>query len=209
MSFLKHLLPAWNRDVSNKTKTNDAILASFDKELTATEQEAIQSKIQSSLKTSGGEWLDTYGAWFGLPRKELEEDEDYRARIIRYVLVRKGTIPAIIVAIRDFLDDYTSHIEIYEPFNNVFMLNRSLLNGEDHLMGEYYTFAVIDIKMTDSFPLGLVDIINEFKPAGVRVVLTPFSQGEVDTSSVIDIDTLINSTEGLGSMFEVILGKKE
>jgi hypothetical protein len=172
MSFLKHLFPTWKRGLEDKTKANAAILAAIDRELTDTEQATIQSKLLLSLDTSSGEWLDQYGNLFGVLRKDGEQDEDYRQRIINYVLLHRGTIPAIKDAIREFLQDYESEIEIYEPYTNVFMLNKSKLNGEDHLLGHYYTVAVIDIKFSRPFPAGIIDVINEFKPAGVTVHLT-------------------------------------
>jgi hypothetical protein len=172
MSFLKHLLPAWKTNLEDKTKANAAILASLDTELTAAEQETISSKLMLSLETATGEWLDQYGKTFGLIRQDNESDEAYRIRIIDFVLLRRGTIPAIKDAIRAFLQDYESNIEIYEPYTNVFILNQSKLNGNDHLLGTYYTVAVIDINISRPFPAGIMDIINEFKPAGVKVHLT-------------------------------------
>jgi hypothetical protein len=172
MSFLRHLLPAWKRGIENNNKANAAILAAIDKELKDTEKESIKSKLLMSLNTASEEWLDQYGKLFGVLRREGEEDDTYRNRIISYVLLKRGTIPAIKAAIRDFLNDYESYIEIYEPYKNIFTLNKSKLNGEDHFLGEYYTVAVIDIKLSRPFPIGIIDVINEFKPAGVTFRLT-------------------------------------
>ncbi|QIA28512.1 baseplate protein [Phage f2b1] len=172
MSFLKHLLPAWKRGIEDKRRANAAILAAVDRELKDSEAEAIKGKLLMALDTSSGEWLDQYGRIFGLLRRDNEEDDAYRSRIISYVKLRRGTIPAIKAAIQDFLQDYDSYIEIYEPYKNVFTLNKSKLNGADHLLGKYYTVAVIDIKISRPFPIGLVDVINEFKPAGVSFRLT-------------------------------------
>jgi len=172
MSFLRHLLPAWKRGIEDKRRANAAILAAIDRELKDTEKETIQSKLLMSLNTSEDEWLDQYGNLFGVLRKEGEEDSTYRNRIIAYVLLKRGTIPAIKEAIQAFLGDYGDYIEIYEPYKNVFTLNKSKLNGPDHFLGEYYTVAVIDIRISRPFPAGIVDIINEFKPAGVTFRLT-------------------------------------
>jgi len=172
MSFLKHLLPAWKRGIEDKRRANAAILAALDRELKDSETEAIKGKLLLALDTSSGEWLDQYGRIFGLLRRDSEEDDAYRSRIVSYVKLRRGTIPAIKAAIQDFLQDYDSYIEIYEPYKNVFTLNKSKLNGADHLLGKYYTVAVIDIRISRPFPIGLVDVINEFKPAGVSFRLT-------------------------------------
>lgn len=187
MSFLRHLLPAWKRGIEDKRKANAAILAAIDKELKDSEQEAIKSKLLLSLNTATDEWLDQYGKIFGVLRTDAERDDKYRQRIINYVMLRRGTIPAIRDAIRAFLDDYDSYIEIYEPHTNVFTLNKSKLNGPDHFLGEYYTVAVLDIRISRPFPSGLIDIINEFKPAGVTVRLTYRPSSHNPKAPVIDL----------------------
>jgi hypothetical protein len=169
MSFLKHLLPGWKRSIESKEKANAAILSSLDTELNDTEKETISSKVLMALDSSSGEWLDTYGKLFGVIRPEDETDDVYRNRIKTYITLRRGTLPAIKDAIRAFLNDYTSYIEIYEPYQNVFILNSSHLNGPDHLLGEYYTVAVIDVQFGIPIPEGIIDVINDFKPAGVTV----------------------------------------
>jgi len=169
MSFLKHLLPGWRRSLEDKSKANAAILDALDRELQSTEQDTIETKALMSLDSSSGEWLDQYGKLFGVMRQDNEADADYRQRIKDYMVLRRGSIPAIIDAIRSFLQDYESDIEIYEPYKNVFILGQSKLSGPDHFLGEYYTVAVIDVKFSQPFPEGIIDIINEFKPAGVTV----------------------------------------
>jgi len=158
--------------MEDKTKANAAILDALDRELKDTEAETIETKVLMSLDSSSGEWLDQYGKLFGLLRQDNESDTAYRARIKGYMVLRRGSIPAIIDAIRAFLNDYESVIEIYEPYTNVFILGRSKLSGPDHFLGEYYTVAVIDIKFSQPFPEGIIDVINEFKPAGVTVHLS-------------------------------------
>jgi hypothetical protein len=203
MAFLKHLLPAWKRGIEDKRKANAAILASLDRELKDSEKASIEGRVLMSLNTSSGEWLEQYGKIFGVPRKDDEADGDYRQRIINYVLLRRGTIPAIKDAIREFLQDFDSHIEIYEPFNNVFVLNQSKLNGPDNFLGEYYTVAVMDIKISRPFPVSIVDVINEFKPAGVTVRLTyrPGAYGKnasiIDTESSVEAYTKLSIMNGM------------
>ncbi|AIW03481.1 baseplate protein [Bacillus phage Moonbeam] len=187
MSFLRHLLPAWKRGIEDKRSANAAILAAVDRELKDTEQETIKSKLLMSLNSSEGEWLDQYGKLFGLLRKENETDETYRNRIIAYILLKRGTIPAIKAAIQEFLGDYGDYIEIYEPYKNVFTLNKSKLNGPDHFLGEYYRVAVIDIKISRPFPIGIIDVINEFKPAGVTFRLTYQPNTYNDNAEVVKV----------------------
>ncbi|AGB62785.1 hypothetical protein [Bacillus phage phiAGATE] len=201
MSFLKHLLPAWKISLQNKTTANGAILNAIEQELKDTEREAIKGKLLLALDTATEEWLDYYGKLFGVLRRDNELDDPYRQRIINYVLLRRGTIPAIIAAIREFLNDYDSHIEIYEPYKNVFILNKSKLNGPDHFLGHYYTVAVIDIRISRPFPPGIIDLINEFKPAGVTVRLTYRSGSHNPNAPVIEAGvSLVETSTRLRTM---------
>ncbi|UMO76667.1 Ig-like domain containing protein [Enterococcus phage phiSHEF13] len=151
--------------------TNFAVLNALNYELTQAEQETIASKIQSSLESATDTYLDTWGDWFGVYRKDGWDDEYYRARIIRELLLKRGTVPAIIDALLDFLNDNDAVIQIYEPWRNIFYTNKSKLNGDDHLMGYYYRFAIIDISIDRPFPPEIVEIIKAFKPAGVLFYL--------------------------------------
>lgn len=173
-NFLKHIHPLLRRKKSDKDyeDVNYAIINSLETELTEVEKDTINSKAESSLKTATGEFLDTWGDWFNVVRREGEQDKEYRERIIKYFLLKRGTNNAIIDALRDYLNDYESEITIYEPFKDIFYTNKSDLNGKDHLMGEYYRFAIIDITIGRRFPLDIIEIINQFKPAGVKFYLT-------------------------------------
>uniref|UniRef100_A0AAU6MXG9 Virion structural protein n=1 Tax=Staphylococcus phage 184DA TaxID=3110532 RepID=A0AAU6MXG9_9CAUD len=155
------------------------------------EKDAIESKLQSSLKTSTSEYLDKFGDWFGVYRKTDENDDDYRARIIKYLLLKRGTNNAIIEAIKDYLGKDDIDVSVYEPFKNIFYTNKSHLNGEDRLMGYYYRFAVINVSIGDYFPVEIIDVINEFKPAGVTLYVT------YDGASTIRGGAIIKWLDGL------------
>ena len=168
-NFMKHIHPLLRRERRQglSDDSNYAVLNALDNVLNEAEKDTIKSKIQSSLETATGEYLDHWGDWFGIYRAEGEDDEHYREHIIRHTLLPRGTIQSIIDAIKWFLDDNDANIEIYEPWKNIFYTNKSLLNGEDHLMGYYYRFAIIDITIDRPFPPEIRDIIWAFKPAGV------------------------------------------
>ena len=168
-NFFKNIHPLLRRSRSENKydDTNFAVLNSLNYELTQAEQETIASKIQSSLETATDTYLDTWGDWFGVYRKDGWDDEFYRKRIIRELLLKRGTVPAIIEALVDFLDDNDATIQIYEPWRNIFYTNKSKLNGEDCMMGYYYRFAIIDISIDRPFPPEIVETIKAFKPAGV------------------------------------------
>lgn len=192
-NFLKNLHPLLRRDRDKKDNQdpNFALIDTLNEEMNQVEKDAIESKLQSSLKTATSEYLDKFGDWFGVYRKTDENDDDYRARIIKYLLLKRGTNNAIIEAIKDYLGKDDIDVSVYEPFTNIFYTNKSHLNGEDHLMGYYYTFAVINVSIGDYFPVEIIDVINEFKPAGVTLYVT------YDGASTIRGGTIIKWLDGL------------
>ncbi|ANT44781.1 virion structural protein [Staphylococcus phage vB_SscM-1] len=188
-NFLKNLHPLLRRKKNPKDNedVNYALIKVLNEEMNLIEQDAIESKLQSSLKSSTGTYLDNFGDWFGVYRKKDEDDEKYRARIIKYLLLKRGTNNAIIEAIKDYLEDSNVDVSIYEPFRNIFYTNKSHLNGHDHLMGYYYNFAIINVSIGSYFPMEIVDVINEFKPAGVKFYVTYDGGGTNTGNSVIKV----------------------
>lgn len=185
-SFLKNLHPLLRRkkDKNLNEDINYILLNTLNEELNTVERDTIESKLQSSLKSATGTYLDKFGDWFGVYRKVDEEDDKYRQRIIKYLLLKRGTNNAIIEGIKYYLDRDDLNISIYEPFKNIFYTNKSELNGNDKLMGYYYRFAVINVTIGNYFPLEIIDIINEFKPAGVKLYVT-YDGGATNNGSLI------------------------
>ncbi|UVD42526.1 tail morphogenetic protein [Staphylococcus phage vB_SauM-V1SA19] len=173
-NFLRNLHPLLRRNKNNKDNQdpNYALITALNDEMNNIESDTIKSKLQASLKTATGDYLDKFGDWFGVYRRINENDDSYRKRIIKYLLLKRGTNNAIISAIKDYLDNENINVSVYEPFKNIFYTNKSKLNGEDYLMGYYYRFAVINVSVDGYFPLEIIDVINEFKPAGVKLYLT-------------------------------------
>ena len=185
-SFLKNLHPLLRRkkDKNLNEDINYILLNTLNEELNTVERDTIESKLQSSLKSATGTYLDKFGDWFGVYRKVDEEDDKYRQRIIKYLLLKRGTNNAIIEGIKYYLDRDDLNISIYEPFKNIFYTNKSELNGNDKLIGYYYRFAVINVTIGNYFPLEIIDIINEFKPAGVKLYVT-YDGGATNNGSLI------------------------
>lgn len=173
-NFLKNLHPLLRRgkDEKDNKDPNYALIDMFEKELSQVEKDTVDSKIQSTLKKATGKYLDLYGEWYGLYRQDNEDDETYRNNIITYVLLKRGTNGSIIQAIKRFFDNPDVNVEVYEPLNNIFYLNNSKLNGNDKLMGDYYRFSVIDVTIGGHFDTSILETINKFKPAGVKIVFT-------------------------------------
>lgn len=171
---MKYLHPLWKTRLTKDSNPHSVVLASLDDMLQSVATDAIESKKDARLETATGQWLDEFGDKFGVFRKDNEDDDTYRQRIINYILIERGTVLSIEDAIKKYLNDPTTKVEIYEPYKNVFILNKSKLNGEDHLLGKYYTTAVIDARFTENVPLDILSEIEKFKPAGVKATLSRF-----------------------------------
>lgn len=169
---MKYLHPLWKTRLTKDSNPHSVVLASLDDMLQSVATDAIESKKDARLETATGQWLDEFGDKFGVFRKDNEDDDTYRQRIINYILIERGTVLSIEDAIKKYLNDPTTKVEIYEPYKNVFILNKSKLNGEDHLLGKYYTTAVIDARFTENVPLDVLSEIEKFKPAGVKATLS-------------------------------------
>lgn len=204
-NFKKHIHPLLRRDKRQDidSDSNFAVLNAIENVLTEAEQATIKSRIQSSLESATGSFLDKWGDWLGIYRAPSEEDEKYRQHIIDHTLLKRGTIPSIIDAIKWFLKDNDARVEVYEPWKNIFYTNKSKLNGEDHLQGNYYRFAIIDITLDRPFPPEIMEIIWAFKPAGVlfyvgydsgldvtqQWVESPISDAEITSRQTLDRST--------------------
>lgn len=210
-NFFKNIHPLLRRGKRKDEydDSNFAVLNALNYELTQAEQETISSKIHSSLESATGEFLDAWGAWFGVYRKDGWTDEYYRKRIIRELLLKRGTVPAIIEALVDFLEDNEATVTIYEPWRNVFYTNKSDLNGEDHLMGYYYRFAIIDISIDRPFPPEIVEVIQSFKPAGVLFYIRLDTSTNPNTQVVdspyvyLDVNNKTEIEQWLGLKYDV------
>lgn len=155
-------------------------------ELSATEQETIKSKMESYLDSATGDWLDFWGSWFGVKRKPSWNDEEYREHIKHHVIHARDTVQAIREALAEFLETNKSNLKIYEPYNDIFITNYSNINGSAHLMGGYYYYCIIDIRISVPFDMGVADIINWFRPAGV-IWLVTFDSGVSPDAEIIDM----------------------
>lgn len=161
----------------NNSSANYAFFSAIEDILSSTEKDTIDSKVESYLNSADGEFLDEWGSWFGVARKDNQSDDDYRKWIITYATLKRGTKKAIIDAIKMYLDMSDATISVYEPYKNVFQLDKSKLDGLDHLSGDYYRWGIINIFVDRPVPESIYQIIRDFKPAGVNFFIT------VDTST--------------------------
>lgn len=170
--FVRFLNPIW-QGVTKVASIHNGILGGISKKVTDVLEDLLDSKKESYLDSATGEFLDKWGSFVGLTRRPGEDDDTYRERIKKYIMVLRGTIPAIKDALYDYFGDHNAVINIYEPYVDIFYTNRSLLNSDSYLQGDYYRYGIIDISIDRPFDYdAIMEVINKFKPAGVMVYIT-------------------------------------
>lgn len=175
-----------NTDKENHT-LHDILIETLQASLDEAQAKELDAKVDAYLDTSRGDFLDRFGSWLGLYRKNTWKDDYYRDRIKKHVLTGRGTINNIRMGLANFLETEIKNIYIYEPYTDMFILNKSILNGKDRLTSPYYRYAVIDISVDAPIKSDITDIINLFRPAGVVWVLTNDINGLSLDAPIIDL----------------------
>ncbi|QNO01278.1 putative tail sheath protein [Lactobacillus phage Lbab1] len=202
MDFWKYLHPLLKTDNDSRYSTaNYAVLKSLADSLSDAERDTLSKKIQLIFETATGEYLDEYGKWFGVSRYPNEDDNDYRERIKHYLLIPRSTVKGIIEGIQYYLNDTKAQISIYEPWKNIFYLNKSNLNGDDHLPGFYYRYAVIDVHIDRPMSQAIHDAIEAFKPAGVKFYVTVDGNLGEDVKRLILADFKVTHLDTINRVF--------
>lgn len=188
MSLLSFLHPLWKRSLNEyDDSVNSAVIGALNQSLSKSEEDMVQSKVESYLSTADSKWLDYWGYWFGERRKSGWSDDYYRSRIVNHVEHARGTVDALRDAIADFINTNKDNIYIYEPYHDMFIWNSSKYNTKKYFSSTYYRYAVIDIQISASYPKEIVSIINLFRPAGVLWVLTETVNSRNSDAPIIDI----------------------
>lgn len=191
MSLLSFLHPLWKRSLNEyDDSVNSAVIGALNQSLSKSEEDMVQSKVESYLSTADSKWLDYWGYWFGERRKSGWSDDYYRSRIVNHVEHARGTVDALRDAIADFINTNKDNIYIYEPYRDMFIWNSSKYNTNKYFSSTYYRYAVIDIQISASYPKEIVSIINLFRPAGVLWVLTETVNSRNSDAPIIDIKNL-------------------
>lgn len=178
----------WKRSLNEyDDSVNSAVIGAINQSLTKSEEDMVQSKVQSYLSTADSKWLDYWGYWFGERRKSNWGDDYYRERIVNHVKHSRGTVDGLRDAIADFINTNRDNIFIYEPYRDMFIWNSSEYNTKKYFSSTYYRYAVIDIQVSASYPKEIVSIINLFRPAGVLWVLTETINSRNSDAPIIDI----------------------
>ena len=145
-----------------------ALLSGYAAEGNAAEYQVRQALLQMVLGTAEREWLDLWGALYGVSRWAGESDAAYAPRIAKDAFRVRVNGHGIEQAI---LDATGWDVRIEEPWTEIFTLDQSLLSGPDRLYdGERYGYHLIRPYTSESvdWPTVLA-IIERNRAAGVLV----------------------------------------
>ena len=202
--ILERFLPTIFRKSTDGTPTHNAILGAIKQSIETTRDELASMSYEVYFTKATGKFLDMYGKYIGLDRLELEDDDTYRGRLLSYVKTQRGTISAIVEGIQSELGKDVN-VSIYETWRNIFILNKSNLNGLDYIMGKKYRYGVIEITL-DTYVDNdvLKSIVNKYKAHGV-LVYYKYSLG--GTSNVWDL--MVDNTENYFLDGDTVIGDKQ
>ena len=186
MALKDFLHPIFRKAMGDKT-LQDTLLETLQNPLDEAREKELDAKLDMYLNTSRGEYLDKFGSWFGLYRKNNWSDDYYRDRMKKHVLHERNTISSIREALANFLETEISNIHIYEPYKDMFIWNKSYWNSYAFYTSPYYRYAVIDIKVDAPIKSDIIDIVNLFRPAGVIWVLTSDVNGINSNAPIISL----------------------
>lgn len=171
--ILERYLPAVFRRSTDGSEEHNAFLGAIKGMISTAESDLTENVKQLYLSKASGSFLDLYGKWVGLSRGIDEADDKYRTRIEDYIVTERATISGIISGIRRDMNNPELPITIYEPWRNIFIINKSLLNGPDRIMGNFYRYAVIQITVGKYIDKVTLDsIVMRYKAYGIYVYYT-------------------------------------
>lgn len=200
MDVTQYLHPLMQRGMTkDPNSVYNALINALNSPLNNAESDILRSKTNVMLSQAPEDWLDTFGSWLGLKRKDKEPDNVYRKRLMEWVLTDKNDVSSIRNAIANFLNISSDCVYVYEPYTDMLYYNKlgSDYNSLKYFASSYYNYCVIDVQIDNTFPIREIqDIINLFRPAGVIYVLTMNINSFNHNAPIIDM-----SEDGSTPMF--------
>lgn len=153
-----------------------ALMTGYAGEVRAAAHQVVQALRQMVLPQAELEWLDLWGALYGVPRLSGELDEAYAPRIEKEAFRIRVSVGGIEQAI---IDATGWDVRIEEPWKEIFTLDQSMLSGPDRFYdGDRYGYHLIRPFTRDNVDWAVVlPIIDRNRAAGVLVIGSEHSNG--------------------------------
>ena len=178
--FTKYIRSLYNVNLEKSNVVHRTLITAIYKVFIEMEDDIDKMKLEICLTTATGKWLDLWGEYFGIARRDGELDKFYSQRIIAEVIEPKATLTALKKAAARWVNftydenyDYTQ-IEAYEPWQDLMVTSqRGNLSVFARLPDSvYWTPALVDMAIPDAseMSLDLIMYLNTIKAAGVQLV---------------------------------------
>lgn len=177
MSFLYDIVADYDKSydtvtdtgVSGTVTTLYGYLSSFDDVLFSSVNTAINEILTfSSVDLISDEYIHYLAYMLGY-NWNLDLDYDIQRNLLKYIIEvykRKGTK----FAFHFNLYQYDPTISLYEPYKDLFILDKSKY-GEDHLPSrDYYSYGILVIRL-NNYINDIFEIIEYLRPAGWKIVI--------------------------------------
>lgn len=205
LSFINYLRGIYDLNLNNTSEVHKAVIESIHDSFIMSEGDVNQMRLELSIKTATGYWLDCWGDYFAVQRKLNESDDEYSSRIIASVISPKSTIPALKDHIVTFLNttsdkNYTpDDVKIVEPWTQLSKYSHvGKLNDNARLFSsDYYCHAVIDITIPENVTKDLIDLVKSVKAAGVKAVWSSNTNWDIVTTPIGDVDAYADYTRNI------------
>ena len=164
-----------------------AILSGYAGEVRAAEYQLIQALRQMIIWQAEDEWLDLWGALYGISRPAGMTDEQFQQLIPIEAFRLRVNAHAIEQAI---LDATGWDVRIEEPWKEIFTLDQSTLSGPHRFYdGEHYGYHLIRPTTRQVVDWDkVIPIINRNRAAGVLISSRIVYHGtHIDASGLIEI----------------------
>lgn len=179
------------------------VLAPVADELAGAQEGVVAALDQMAMTTADGEWLDEWGAYFGVPRLTGESDVEYGPRVVTEIIRPKENNFAIAKAIKEafgqdaVVTDVTTWDGVVSAFNGGHN-HDGAINYSDAAVVRYGLFDIQSSYSLESgvdvtkFAASLREFVERFRAAGTQLrtlslgvsVLTDYVLAGVDEASI-------------------------
>ena len=177
-TFIKYLRAIYKVNLEKSNSVHRAIIKSVLETFVMAHDDLNLMKLELSIKTAHDVWLDEWGSYFEVYRRQFEDDDNYRKRILDSIKKPKATIPGMQDLIAEWLNTryeknyVSSDVKIIEPWKKVAKYSHrgELSHSAYFYSEEYYNHAVIEIQIPEKITEEVKEFVNTIKACGVKVV---------------------------------------
>lgn len=168
MSVLKRLHSIFTKNSQSEV---GYLSGAIDDSLEKVKDTVTDMELMSVITTATGEWLDWWGDRFHVLRESGESDTEYSERIKESVTNQKGTIPALISAVKRALGEDTI-VRAEETYEDLRIFNISTFSGTGKFQdSDTVRLGVVKIFINKMANDKLREEIWKTRSSGIKVII--------------------------------------